>query len=131
MDMKDEEAPKDNVDEVVLKALQAEPRFELPLGFADRLVAMVELRIALKEARRDRWWLAGGIVSIVIALVYAFTMVSFKPGVGVFTFFSGYKGLVIFGVLFVVALHLVDKFLLRKNKGLENTGNTGIGEDTR
>ncbi len=112
--MKDEELPKDNIEQAVFNSLKAQPRFELPAGFADRIVAMVEQKIALRETRRDRWWLVSGILSLVIALGYVVTKVSFKPEVGVFKFLSGYAGLVIFGIIFVIALHLVDKFLLKK-----------------
>jgi hypothetical protein len=116
MEMNNEDLRKDNIEKAVFDALKAEPRFELPASFADNVMAMVEHKLALKEARRDRWWLVGGIASIMIALVYVFTTISFKPSVGVFTFFSGYSGLVVFGVFFVTALHLIDKFLLKHSK---------------
>lgn len=106
--MNDEETPKDRIDQVILEALAKNPKFELPLGFAERVVAMVERKAAAREAKRDRWWLIGGIFSMFIVLVYIFAAVDLSP------FLSGYGGLIIFGMFFVTTLHLIDKFLLRK-----------------
>ncbi|HMJ69295.1 MAG TPA: hypothetical protein VK508_10385 [Cyclobacteriaceae bacterium] len=116
MDMNNEELPKDKIEQAVFDALKSEPRFELPANFADRVVAMVDAKVKQKEAQMDRWWLAAGIISILGAFIYAYASVEFKPEVGVFTFFSGYGGLVIFGLVFVIALHLVDKLLLKKSQ---------------
>lgn len=99
-------------EEVVLKALEKGASFELPSDFADRVVTMIHQKAVQKELKRDRWWFIGGIVGIVSALVFAFANVEFKPSVGVFTFFKGYWGLAIFGVLFVVALHVIDKRII-------------------
>ena len=106
--MKEDETPKDHLEQIVFKAAEKEPKFELPLGFADRVVAMMEGKAVAREARRDRWWLIGGILSMVIAFAYVARVVEFSP------FLSNYAGLMIFGVLFVTALHLVDKFVLKK-----------------
>lgn len=105
---------KDNVERAVSNALDKETDFELPPAFADNVVAMVGQKVAAKEARRDRWWLIIGIVSMVATCLYASAAVDFAPEVG--TFFSGYRGLIIFGCFFVAALHLVDKFILSKNR---------------
>lgn len=96
-------------EDVVLKALEKGASFELPNDFADRVVRRIQLQ---KESQRDRWWLVVGIVSLIGAFVFAFANVEFKPSVGVFTFFKGYWGLAIFGVLFVVALQVIDKRII-------------------
>lgn len=117
MDMTNDEIPQDHIEQAVFNALGKETDFVLPRGFADNIVAMVDRKAMQRESQRDHWWLIGGILSMVVALGYVFTAVDFSPRVGVFTFFSGYSGLVIFGVLFITALHLVDKFLLKKIPG--------------
>jgi len=103
-------------EEVVSEALRNDDTFELPHGFADRVVAVIRQKAIQREARRDRWWLVAGVASIIIALVVVFTKVEFKPSVGVFTFIQGYWGLIIFGVLFVITLHIIDKRLLKKQE---------------
>ncbi|HZY77936.1 MAG TPA: hypothetical protein VFE50_00340 [Cyclobacteriaceae bacterium] len=104
------------IDEAINKALEKEPEYELPHGFADRVMAAIQRKAAEKEAKRDRWWLVTGLIGMVAAFMYAVAAVQFKPGVGVFTFFSGYWGLILFGVLFVTALNVVDKRLLKHHK---------------
>jgi len=101
----------DKFEEVVSKALEKET-FELPHDFADRVVRKIQQESLQKESQRDKWWFITGIVSMIAALVFVFTNVEFKPSVGAFTFFNGYWGLVIFGIIFVVALHIIDKRII-------------------
>lgn len=106
--------PKDKVDQAVFDVLKKEPDFALPAGFADRVVAMIDSEVTQKESRRDRWWLISGIVSMLFAFLYAAIAVDFSVKIG--QFFSGYTGLVIFGLFFIAALHFVDKLILSKNR---------------
>jgi len=122
MDMKQD----DNFEKIVSSALEKQSGFELSPDFADRVVLMIQQQATQKESQRDRLWLIAGIVTMIGALVYTLMkvefiptlprieVVKFSPGVGVFTFLSGYSGLVIFGIIFVVALHIIDKRLLRR-----------------
>lgn len=122
----------DRIDKFIAKALEKEAPFELSPGFADRIVAMVESQSLQKEMRRDRWWLVSGIVSLVAAFVAVLFYVlskgeplpkielaPFRPSVGVFTFLSGYSGLVIFGICFVIALHVFDKLIIKSKNRVE------------
>jgi hypothetical protein len=106
----------DKFGDLVSNALEKQGEFRLPHSFADRVINAVQAKAALKEAKRDRWWLIVGVVGMVAALIYAMVAVEFKPGVGVFTFFQGYWGLITFGVLFVIALHVIDKRLQKKQE---------------
>jgi len=124
MDMND----KDRFEEIVSSALEKQTEFELSPDFADRVVSMIQQKAVQKETQRDRWWLISGIASMIGALVYVFTKIELKslipnveiapisPGVGVFTFLSGYSGLVIFGIAFVIALNFLDKRILRRHQ---------------
>lgn len=107
---------EDKFDEIVSDALKKGAPFELPHDFADRVVMMIQQKSVQQESKKDRWLLIGGIVSMIGVLAFVFTKVDFKPSVGVFTFFQGYWGLVIFGVLFVTALHIIDKRLFKKQE---------------
>ncbi|MEJ0030142.1 MAG: hypothetical protein WDO15_07110 [Bacteroidota bacterium] len=106
----------DKFEDVVSEALKKGSTFELPQDFADRVVVKIQQAALQREATRDRWLLVAGIASMIGALVFVFVFfkVEFKPTVGVFTFFKGYWGLVVFGTIFATALHLVDKHLLKK-----------------
>lgn len=103
---------EEKFERIVSDALEKEPAFELPYDFADRVVLKIQQQAVERDAKRDKWWLITGIVAILGALIVAFTQVTFKPEVGVFTFFKGYAGLVIFGVLFIIALHIIDKRII-------------------
>ncbi|MEI9919454.1 MAG: hypothetical protein WDO14_11700 [Bacteroidota bacterium] len=102
----------DKFEDVVSNALAKGSSFELPHDFADRVVMMIQQKAMQAEAKRDRLWLIVGIMSMIGALVFVFLTVEFKPTVGIFTFFKGYWGLVVFGVLFVTALHILDRKII-------------------
>lgn len=106
----------DKFEEVVSGALEKGTTFELPNDFADRVVKRIQQESLQKETQRDRWWLIVGIVSMIGALVLAFAFVDFKLSVGVFTFFKGYSGLVIFGIVFIAAIQVIDRLLLKKQE---------------
>ena len=104
----------EKIDNLISSALEKDAAFDLSPGFADRVVNMVQQTTLEKESNRDKWWLLAGIVSMVVVVVIAFTQIvftklEFSPNVGVFTFLYGYRGLVIFAILFVTALHIIDK----------------------
>lgn len=102
----------DRFEDLVSEALEKSTSFELPHDFADRVVKKIQQASLQNETKRDRWWLAVGIVSIIGALTLAFSFVEFKPSVGIFTFFKGYSGLVIFGIVFVAILQIIDKRII-------------------
>jgi hypothetical protein len=106
----------DKFDKLISKALETEKQFELPHSFADRIVNMVEVKSVVKESRSDRWWLVLGIISMIGAFAFAFTKVKLDIGVGAYTFFRNYWGLAVFGLIFITALHFVDKLILRKQE---------------
>ncbi len=97
----------------VFDALKKEPDFHISFHFADRLVALIEK----KEEKRDYWWMAAGIFLTVIALIVSLVLTSPHWNAGVFTFLSGYPGLVVFGIAFILLLHWVDKKVVRKQIG--------------
>lgn len=94
----------------VFHALKKEPTFHVSLPFADRILA----RIDKKEEQRDFRWLAVGIFLSVIALIVALVLTKAWT-IGVFSFVSGYPGLIVFGIAFIVLLQWVDKRVLRKH----------------
>jgi hypothetical protein len=99
----------------VFKSLKKEPTFHVSISFADRVVSMLDK----KEERRDYWWMAVGIFLSVIALIVSLVITKTQWTSGVFTFFNGYKGLVGFGVAFILLLHWVDKKIIKKQLSIK------------
>jgi hypothetical protein len=94
----------------VFDALKKEPDFHVSLPFADRVLAIIEK----KEEKRDYWWMAAGIFLTVIALIVSLALTSAHWTAGVFTFLSGYPGLVVFGIAFILLLQWVDMKVIKK-----------------
>jgi hypothetical protein len=96
----------------VFGALQREVDFTLSSSFTDSVIQKIEVQ-KKKEAAREQWWFFGGLFVFLIGLVVALTQIDFKPTVGVYTFVIGYKGLIVFGILFVLALNFIDRKFIR------------------
>lgn len=94
----------------VFDALKKEPAFHVSLPFADRILTLIEK----KEEKRDYWWMAAGIFLIIVTLIVTLVLTKIHWSVGVFTFVSGYPGLVVFGVVFILLLQWVDKKVIKK-----------------
>jgi hypothetical protein len=96
----------------VFKSLQREVDFTLPSAFTDRVIQKIELQ-EKRDASREQWWFFGGLFIFLIGFVVALTQIDFKPGVGVYTFIEGYKGLILFGIFFILVLNYIDKKFIR------------------
>ncbi len=95
----------------VFSALDKEPSLKLPSNFSTRVVAAIQAEIARREARKDRWWLALGLIGLIGALGFTLAIVDFSGSAGVFSFLSGYKNLVIFTVAMILTLQVVDRYV--------------------
>jgi hypothetical protein len=96
---------------LVFSALKKEPDYHVALPFADRIILFLEK----KEEKRDYWWMGVGIFLSVIALIVTLAITQTQWTAGVFTFLSGYSGLVVFGIAFILLLHWVDKRVIKKH----------------
>jgi hypothetical protein len=94
----------------VFDALKKEPDFHVSLPFADRVVAVLEK----KDEKRDYYWMAAGISLIVVTLMISLALADIRWTTGVFTFISGYSGLIIFGIIFILLLQWLDKKIIKK-----------------
>ncbi len=94
----------------VFDALKKEPDYHVSLPFADRIIAIINKR----EEKRDYWWIAIGIFLAVIAMIVSLALTSAHWSTGVFTFLSGYPGLVAFGIVFILLLQWVDRKIVKK-----------------
>lgn len=96
--------------QAVFNALRREPGFILPPSFADDVMA----RLHKPAASRDFIWLFLGLTCFLIALAVAIALTEFRPRMGVFTFLSGYAGLIGFAIVFITLLHWIDRRFIRK-----------------
>lgn len=94
----------------VFDALKREPDFHLPINFADRVVQKIETK---KESSTDFVWFGLGIFTFAIAAVVAIVLTDFKISFGALKFISGYPGLFIFGVGFILFIQWLDKKLVK------------------
>ena len=97
---------------VVFDALKKEPDFKLSSDFASKVAAMMP---GTKPSFNwDRFFFVDGFISFVGAFAYAFVSISPAFSTGVFSFVSGYPGLFVFAVVFVILLNWVDKKWIAK-----------------
>ncbi len=90
----------------VFDALKQEPDFHLPINFADRVIQKIE---AKKESSNDFVWFGLGILLFIVATIVAILLTNFKLNFGALKFITGYPGLIIFGISFILALQWMDK----------------------
>jgi hypothetical protein len=95
----------------VFSALKKEPAFVLTAGFPDDVIKRIEL--AKPEASNDNFWLGLGIFGFVAAALITIVLTGFKPSSGAFKFLTGYSGLFVFGIIFILLLHYFDKKFIR------------------
>jgi hypothetical protein len=97
----------------VFDALKREPDYSLPSSFADRILILVDAKEKARENTRDKLWFGLGLVPFLIATLVISVLTDFKLSAGAFRFVSGYSGLILFGVIFILGLHWIDKKLIQ------------------
>lgn len=96
----------------VFRALSKEPDYHVSPGFAEKVVARITAKQQANQSR-DYWWFGAGIFFLVLAAIATVMFVGFTPDFGFLTVMSDYKGLAVFGVVFIVFLNWLDKRLIR------------------
>ena len=96
----------------VFSGLKREPEFKLPASFADTVVARLQLQQS-KSLRREYFWLGFGIFLSVITFIVAIVLTDFTLDLGFLKNLSNFKGVLIFGGCFILALHWLDKRLFK------------------
>ena len=99
---------------IVFEALRKEPGYILPEAFARHVLG----RLQVSQSSREVSWLGIGIVTFLVTLAVCIWLTGFRPTVGVFAFLTGYKGLIVFGVAFILGLQWIDRRFIRKSAGL-------------
>jgi len=96
----------------VFRALKQSPAVKLSNNFEDRVIKIIGEK-RRKDSSRDIFWLGFGIFLTLIAFVVAIAMTGFNLNFGFLKAMADYKGLLIFGVVFIGVLNWLDKKLLR------------------
>lgn len=96
----------------IFEGLRREPEFVLPSNFSENVVYRLKLTASLSS--RDMIWFYSGLAACLVAMIVSVLMTDFRINFGAFRFISGYPGLVIFAILFVLALQWVDRKIVRR-----------------
>lgn len=96
----------------VFNALKKEPDVMLSASFADKVLSKIEAKRS-SSLVKDYVWLITGLVLICVVFVIAVYFSGLKPELGFLEAISGYKGIFIFGALFIGFLQWIDKLLIK------------------
>ena len=95
----------------IFNVLKKEPTYSLPAAFSDDIIKRIEM--TRPSTSSDRLWFVLGIAGFVVAALVTILLTGFKLSAGTFKFLSGYSGLLIFGIAFVLLLQFFDKKFIR------------------
>ena len=101
----------------VFRVLGKEPEFAVSSNFA----AQVAMRLANKQrnqASNDYYWFGAGIFFMILACLVTIVITGFRFDFGFLGLMSDYKGLAVFGIIFILFLHWIDKRVIR---GMRNS----------
>lgn len=96
----------------VFQALKKEPGYNVSPDFAGKVVARIVAQHKANQAR-DYFWFGAGIFFLILSSVGTVLFVGFSLDFGFLSAMADYKGLAVFGVLFIVFLNQVDKWLVK------------------
>ena len=107
------ESPDEKAYHMVFGVLKKEITYQLPSDFAGKVIRSMQT-VSQQSTAREMVWLYAGLVSFMIAAGVAVAMTDFKINFGVLKFISGYPGLIVFGILFILSLQWIDKRFVKK-----------------
>lgn len=96
----------------VFNVLKKEPDVMLSASFADKVLSKIEDRRS-SSLVKDYVWLITGLVLICVVFVVAVYLSGLRPALGFLEAIAGYKGIFIFGALFIGFLQWIDKLLIK------------------
>ena len=100
----------------VFRALKtSSPETSLPVNFADKIIARV-IEKQKRESARDFFWFGVGIFLMIVALIVTIYYTGFKFNLGFLKGMSGYAGLFVFGVAFIILLNVLEKRIVPRRE---------------
>lgn len=105
----------------VFRALEREPDYALPPGFAARVASRVAAQKE-KGTSMDYFWFGAGLFVLTIAFVGTVLYTGFRLDLGFLKGMSDYKGLAVFGIALVIFLNFLDKKLIKEKQFHQKAG---------
>lgn len=101
----------------VFRVLEKEPEPALSAQFSQAVIARIASRQRQRDVK-DYVWFAAGIVFLALSFLIAFLFTGFRFDfdLGFLKGMAEYKGLVIFGVVFIAFLNWLDKKLVAQRR---------------
>lgn len=104
----------------IFRALKKDPGYKLDAGFAERVAASVAGQRRTQNSG-DYLWFSASILALLLAFTCALLYTGFRLDLtglsidmGFLSVMSDYKGLAIFGAIFITLLNWLDKSLIRR-----------------
>jgi hypothetical protein len=98
----------------VFDALKKESTAGLSPEFADKVMLKLQTQSTSRSSGFELLLaLIGGLFCIIV-LIVAVVLTGFKVQLGFLESLHGYKGVFIFGIVFIIFLHWIDKVVIRK-----------------
>jgi hypothetical protein len=110
-EMSDEKAYR-----LVFNALGKEPVVDVAPGLADRVILRLQERKAARKASSDWIFAVGGGIVFLAGLIITIVVTGFKPDFGFLNEIADFKGIFIFGAVFIILINILDKQLMRKKR---------------
>jgi hypothetical protein len=102
--------------QTVFNALKKESDFSLSTSFADNVVGLVIKKQKSKSIIREYFWLGFGIFLLLTASMITIVLTAFEFNFGFLNALNSYKGLIVFGILFITLLHWLDRRLIKSTE---------------
>lgn len=101
--------------QTVFRALKKDPDYRLRPDFAEHVAARV-MASRTRGFSKDYLWFAAGILFLIAALVGTIVYTGFRFDFGFLNVMADYKGLAIFGIVFIMFLNWLDKKLVKEKQ---------------
>lgn len=96
----------------VFNALTKEPSYALKQTFADRVLNALDIK-QKRVNRLEYFWIAAGMMSLVIALIVTIVSVDFKPDLGFLKGIKAYRGVAIMAAFLLLIFQILDRKVIR------------------
>ena len=97
----------------VFRALQKDPGYRVPPGFAEKVLHRVTMKQE-KALMRDYYWFFAGILFVLSSAVVTLVIIDVRLDFGFLNVMSEYRGLAVFAIIFIAFINWLDKRLVRQ-----------------
>ena len=97
----------------VFRALQKDPGYGVPPGFAETVLHRVSAKQE-KALMRDYLWFFAGILFVLSSAVVTLVITEVRLDFGFLNVMPQYRGLAVFAIIFILFINWLDKRLVRQ-----------------